>query len=388
MKIEQTTDSQLGQSCCPQQDDVRMNIPQAARTPIAMLCFLLVSGFIYYSIRLNHWISWIPLNHGDYDRLGFVANLETTHNSVFEKKTDLPNISLLPCVGGETQRRMQEIFPKFLTGPRVPIFLDRTFLRNKDMRRLQPPFGFSGQELIINKVLSKTKNYELPTRIQSLKCKRCVIVGNGGILRNKSLGVKIDQYDIIVRLNSAPVLGYEHDVGTNTTLRITYPEGAMRDPRKYERDSLFVFTGFKRNDYMWLYNIVVQRKVNPTKGFWKPVATRIPRRPQDIRILNPIFINEAAFALIGLPSNNFVMGRGNIPTLGATAITMALHLCDQVAVAGFGYDLLDDDAYLHYYESTRMSAIKESWTHNIEKEKEFLRKLVDARIILDLTGRI
>uniref|UniRef100_A0A8C4R5Q1 Lactosylceramide alpha-2,3-sialyltransferase n=1 Tax=Eptatretus burgeri TaxID=7764 RepID=A0A8C4R5Q1_EPTBU len=221
-----------------------------------------------------------------------------------------------------------------------------------------------------------------------LKCKRCVIVGNGGILRNKSLGVKIDQYDVIVRLNSAPVLGYEHDVGSNTTLRITYPEGAMRDPRKYERDSLFVFIGFKRNDYMWLYNIVVQRKVNPTKGFWKPVATRIPRRPQDIRILNPIFINEAAFTLIGLPNNNFVMGRGNIPTLGATAITMALHLCDHVAVAGFGYDLLDDDAYLHYYESTRMSAIKESWTHNIEKEKEFLRKLVDARIIFDLTGRI
>uniref|UniRef100_A0A8C4QL28 Uncharacterized protein n=2 Tax=Eptatretus burgeri TaxID=7764 RepID=A0A8C4QL28_EPTBU len=113
IKIEQTTDSQLGRSCCPHQDDVKMNIPQAARTPIAVLCFLLVSGFIYYSIRLNHWISWIPLSHDDYNRLGFVANLESTYNSVLEKKTDLPNNSVLPCVGGETQRRMQEIFPKF-----------------------------------------------------------------------------------------------------------------------------------------------------------------------------------------------------------------------------------------------------------------------------------
>uniref|UniRef100_A0A671P599 ST3 beta-galactoside alpha-2,3-sialyltransferase 3b n=1 Tax=Sinocyclocheilus anshuiensis TaxID=1608454 RepID=A0A671P599_9TELE len=124
------------------------------------------------------------------------------------------------------------------------------------------------------------------------------------------------------------------------------------------------------------------------EGFWKSVARVVPREPEDIRILNPYFIQEAAFKFIGLPNNNGLMGRGNIPTLGTVAITMALHSCDEVAVAGFGYDMNTPHAPLHYYEKLMMSAIKESWTHNISKEKEFLRKLVKGGVIRDLTNGI
>lgn len=49
----------------------------------------------------------------------------------------------------------------------------------------------------------------------------------------------------------------------------------------------------------------------------------------------------------------------NIPTLGSVAVTMALHGCDEVAVAGFGYDMNTPNAPLHYYETVRMAAIKE-----------------------------
>lgn len=38
---------------------------------------------------------------------------------------------------------------------------------------------------------------------------------------------------------------------------------------------------------------------------------------------------------------------------------MALHNCDEVAVAGFGYDMNTPHAPLHYYETVKMSAIKE-----------------------------
>lgn len=38
---------------------------------------------------------------------------------------------------------------------------------------------------------------------------------------------------------------------------------------------------------------------------------------------------------------------------------MALHNCDEVAVAGFGYDMDTPRAPLHYYEKLIMSAIKE-----------------------------
>ncbi|XP_034149543.1 CMP-N-acetylneuraminate-beta-1,4-galactoside alpha-2,3-sialyltransferase-like [Esox lucius] len=49
----------------------------------------------------------------------------------------------------------------------------------------------------------------------------------------------------------------------------------------------------------------------------------------------------------------------NIPTLGTVAITMALHNCDEVAVAGFGYDMTAPHAPLHYYDKIMMAAINE-----------------------------
>lgn len=52
------------------------------------------------------------------------------------------------------------------------------------------------------------------------------------------------------------------------------------------------------------------RPQSASDGFWKSVATRVPKEPPEIRILNPYFIQEAAFTLIGLPFNNGLMGRG------------------------------------------------------------------------------
>lgn len=47
-----------------------------------------------------------------------------------------------------------------------------------------------------------------------------------------------------------------------------------------------------------------------------------------------------------------------VPTLGANAVVMALQMCDQVSLAGFGYDMQHPEARLHYYESIRMDAMK------------------------------
>lgn len=43
---------------------------------------------------------------------------------------------------------------------------------------------------------------------------------------------------------------------------------------------------------------------------------------------------------------------------------MALHNCDEVAVAGFGYDMNTPHAPLHYYETVKMSTIKEVRVQN------------------------
>ncbi|XP_037313686.1 ST3 beta-galactoside alpha-2,3-sialyltransferase 3b isoform X6 [Pungitius pungitius] len=347
-----------------------------------VLCPMLVLGFIYYSSGKLHLHVWgqKPL----YDQQGFLLQLDTKLPPELAYKYG--NISEGVCKPGYAAAKMTAIYPKFMKP--APMFLDRNFKRLAKVSNYLPPFGFKTQERVIDSILSETKKYGLGEALDSLSCKRCIIVGNGGILFNKSLGSRIDDYDVIVRLNEAPVRGYGKDVGTKTTIRITYPEGAIQQPDKYEKDSLFVFSAFKPLDLKWLRQMVLKEKLRGTEGFWKSVARYVPRDPTEMRILNPYFIQEAAFQFIGLPFNNGLMGKGNIPTLGTVAITMALHNCDEVAVAGFGYDMKKPHAPLHYYESVKMSAIKESWTHNISKEKEFLRKLVKANIITDLTNGI
>ncbi|KAJ0059036.1 hypothetical protein NL108_007283 [Boleophthalmus pectinirostris] len=367
------------------------------------LCPMLVLVFIYYSSGRLHLPVWgqksrkyphptlhtplySPLTSARrekkalYDKQGFLKELDT--KLPVELMYKYGNLSDGACKPGYAAAKMSTIYPKFVKP--APMFLDRNFKKLGKVTNYLPPFGFKTQERIIDSILTETKKYGLGDPLD-----RCIIVGNGGILANKSLGSKIDNYDVVVRLNEAPVKGYSNDVGTKTTMRITYPEGAIQKPENYEKgSSLFVFSAFKPLDFKWLRHMVFKEKLRGVEGFWKSVAHAVPREPSEMRILNPYFIQEAAFQFIGLPFNNGLMGKGNIPTLGTVAITMALHNCDEVAVAGFGYDMSMPHAPLHYYETVKMSAIKESWTHNISKEKEFLRKLVKANVITDLTRGI
>ncbi|XP_077784928.1 CMP-N-acetylneuraminate-beta-1,4-galactoside alpha-2,3-sialyltransferase isoform X2 [Podarcis muralis] len=387
---------------------MKMGLLVYMRNLLLALCLFLVLGFLYYSAWKLHLLQWEDSN-------SVVLSSDSVGRSIGSGRRERKSTSLVPLSSlpshlaanlgtGKAKREPVAIprptIPKYdklgfllqldsrLFSKPAPMFLDDSFRKWARIRDFVPPFGIKGQDNLIKAILSATKDYRLTPALDSLSCRRCVIVGNGGILANKSLGLKIDDYDIVIRLNSAPVKGFEKDVGGKTTMRITYPEGAIQKPEQYEKDSLFVLAGFKWQDFKWLKYIVYKEKVSASDGFWKSVATHVPREPHEIRILNPYFIQEAAFSFIGLPFNNGLMGRGNIPTLGSVAITMVLHNCDEVAVAGFGYDMSSPNAPLHYYENIKMSAIKESWTHNIQREKEFLRKLVKARVITDLTSGI
>ncbi|XP_073865641.1 CMP-N-acetylneuraminate-beta-1,4-galactoside alpha-2,3-sialyltransferase isoform X32 [Macaca fascicularis] len=224
------------------------------RNLLLALCLFLVLGFLYYSAWKLHLLQWEEDSNSvvlsfdsagqalgsEYDRLGFLLNLDS----------------------------------KLFSKP-APMFLDDSFRKWARIREFVPPFGIKGQDNLIKAILSVTKEYRLTPALDSLRCRRCIIVGNGGVLANKSLGSRIDDYDIVVRLNSAPVKGFEKDVGSKTTLRITYPEGAMQRPEQYERDSLFVLAGFKWQDFKWLKYIVYKERVLfPKQGQVQAVSSR------------------------------------------------------------------------------------------------------------------
>ncbi|XP_017737384.1 CMP-N-acetylneuraminate-beta-1,4-galactoside alpha-2,3-sialyltransferase isoform X8 [Rhinopithecus roxellana] len=241
------------------------------RNLLLALCLFLVLGFLYYSAWKLHLLQWEEDSNSvvlsfdsagqalgsEYDRLGFLLNLDSKLPA--ELATKYANFSEGACKPGYASALMTAIFPRF--SKPAPMFLDDSFRKWARIREFVPPFGIKGQDNLIKAILSATKEYRLTPALDSLRCRRCIIVGNGGVLANKSLGSRIDDYDIVVRLNSAPVKGFEKDVGSKTTLRITYPEGAMQRPEQYERDSLFVLAGFKWQDFKWLKYIVYKERV-------------------------------------------------------------------------------------------------------------------------------
>ncbi|KAG2465977.1 RPA1 polymerase, partial [Polypterus senegalus] len=222
--------------------------------------------------------------------------------------------------------------------------------------------------------------------------KEAAMLGSGGILRGLELGHLLDQFDVIIRLNNAPVKDFSKDVGTRTTIRMSYPEGSPKTWDDFDPNILFVAVIYKRVDFNWLKAMVTKEQLSLFDWifFWQEVAGSIPIKPSQFRILNPEIVIQTAMDLLQLPPPRWKLwGQDqNVPTLGAIASIMATYLCDEVSLAGFGYDLSQPEAPLHYYENTRMDAMKSQTMHNVDNERQFLASLVKAGVIKDLTGGI
>ncbi|XP_044069135.1 ST3 beta-galactoside alpha-2,3-sialyltransferase 7 isoform X2 [Siniperca chuatsi] len=266
----------------------------------------------------------------------------------------------------------------------IPVFVQQDRPVHWD---LSPPLGLQGSEEHLALALASLPQSGLPPSLREEgSCRRCVVVGNGGVLHGSHLGSHIDQYDIIIRLNNAPVPGFERDAGFRTTIRLIYPEGAPHSAKEYKKTTMVALVVFKSLDLDWLTSVITKKPLSfwSKLWFWREVVDDIPLKPENFRILNPEIIHKTGQVL-----QKYALKQGNmVPTLGASAVVMALQLCDQVSLAGFGYDMQHPEARLHYYETIRMSAMKAQVVHDISAEKLFLRDLVAAGAVTDLTGAL
>ncbi|CAG6017218.1 unnamed protein product [Menidia menidia] len=266
----------------------------------------------------------------------------------------------------------------------IPVFVQQD---KPAVWHLAPPLGLRGSEEHLAQALAAMPQPGLPPSLKREgSCRRCVVVGNGGVLYGSHLGSHIDQYDIIVRLNNAPVTGFERDAGSRTTIRLMYPEGAPHSVNEYRNTSMVALVAFKSLDLDWLTSVITKQPLNfwSKMWFWREVVDEIPLSPESFKILNPEIIHKTGQAL-----QRYALKHGNmVPTLGASAVVMALQVCDQVSLAGFGYDMQQPAARLHYYETIRMDAMKAQVVHDVSAEKLFLRELVAAGAVTDLTGAL
>lgn len=295
------------------------------------------------------------------------------------------------CRPSYAKREMRKLFAEKYSMDISP-FVRKNVNEDEALFKYEPPFGFHKFFDKLKDLLELLPEHDLPEDLKSKNCKRCVVVGSGGILHGSELGHLLNQFDIVIRLNDAPVQGYTDHVGNKTTIRMTYPEGAPLSEHEYPPASLFVAVLFKRVDFNWL-QAMVKNETLPLwvrLFFWKEVAEKIPFTSKQFRILNPVIIKETALDILQFPEprSKFWGWDKNVPTIGVTAVVLATHLCDEVSLAGFGYDLDQPSTPLHYYNNLCMAAMKEQTMHNVTSETKFLQKLIKEKVVKDLTGGI
>ncbi|CAL8360856.1 unnamed protein product [Merluccius merluccius] len=306
------------------------------------------------------------------------------------------NSSMLPCGGLLTQHKWESL--NLNISRQTHLFLEmKDFFWKKHPSNQTLPYGIKGNEPLLLKIFSSVQvNYKVPDNIENLRCRTCVVVGNGFSIKNTSLGSAIDKHHVVIRLNDAPVRGYEEDVGGKTTMRLFYPESATYHPNPENNpDTLMVLVPFKQEDLHWLKAILYKEKI-VSKGFWKRPPLKWLGDTSKIRVLNPHYLYQTADRLLHIPlhSNNrmshvvfclFVLFPKPVhPTTGILAVFVALNYCDVVHIAGFGYPSSKKQNHrIHYFGHDTIKSMKNSY-HDVEREADALKRLEDLGAIVFL----
>ena len=185
------------------------------------------------------------------------------------------------------------------------------------------------------------------------------IVGNSGTLRESNLGSDIDSFDFVIRCNRAPVLGYEKDVGSKTSLRIV---------------NNHVFTS--KPYHRWPVHQDFVKKIKNTSIL---VSTNIDPDGVDLVRNRDSFIDKSnKLYSVDLKRTNIeysnTTGSQKDPTVGM----MIIFLCIQSGVVPhlFGIDT-DNRRRDHYWENRdNISPL-----HNISKEKELLARYIESGMV-------
>uniref|UniRef100_A0A3Q2ZV03 CMP-N-acetylneuraminate-beta-galactosamide-alpha-2,3-sialyltransferase 1 n=1 Tax=Kryptolebias marmoratus TaxID=37003 RepID=A0A3Q2ZV03_KRYMA len=201
-------------------------------------------------------------------------------------------------------------------------------------------------------------DYEKP---RSDRCRTCAVVGNSANLLKSHYGPLIDSQDIVIRINYGKVKGYEEDVGSKTTHRVMYPESSSR----LDNTTHLVLFAFKIKDLQWLKKAFLTGFFGRIK-FNKLKATDF----FQVMVVNPALMKHAHVV--------WLKKKGVYPSTGFMTLILALHMCDEVHVFGFGAD--SDGNWSHYFEVLRNKKFK-TGIHPGQQEFAVIEELANQKTI-------
>ncbi|KAI9548542.1 CMP-N-acetylneuraminate-beta-galactosamide-alpha-2,3-sialyltransferase 1 [Dissostichus eleginoides] len=152
-------------------------------------------------------------------------------------------------------------------------------------------------------------------------------------------------------MNQGPTSGFEEDVGSRTTHHVMYPESAI----DLENNTCLVLVPFKTLDLQWIISAL-------TTG----------------TIKHPTFLKYVY--------ESWLEGHGRYPSTGFLSLLLALHICDEVNVFGFGADQYGN--WHHYWEENHLAgAFRHTGVHDGDFEYNVTMLLADKHKIQMFHGR-
>ncbi|XP_029023328.1 CMP-N-acetylneuraminate-beta-galactosamide-alpha-2,3-sialyltransferase 1-like [Betta splendens] len=203
------------------------------------------------------------------------------------------------------------------------------------------------------------------------QCRTCAVVGNSVNLKGSGYGRLIDGHDVIIRINRGKTLGYEADVGNRTTHRVMYPESSV----DLDDTTHLILFPFKLKDLEWLIRIFTVRHIG-AKWSPKDVLFKINGNRDLVSVLNPVFMKYV--------HESWLNKKGRYPSTGFLTLILALHVCDEVNVFGYGAD--KDGNWEHYWEKLKIKSYK-TGIHPGTYEYDAIQKLASKHKISFYPGR-
>lgn len=193
--------------------------------------------------------------------------------------------------------------------------------------------------------------------------KSCAVIGNSPNLLGKGYGELIDSHDAVIRMNRGPTKGYESDVGTKTTFRVSYSPYYVNEakegstfliyphPRVTRRYRLVVDSDTRYWDYIDVIARVMEgnipRGYKPSVYFGRN-TDRLPKK--SMLVFSPEFMGYVEKNWFRDPKKP----ADAPPTSGITSLVFAFHVCDSISAFGFGEDRTG--RYTHYFGSEKHNA--------------------------------
>ncbi len=207
------------------------------------------------------------------------------------------------------ERTTPDCLRRVFSGTWLSVHVDGTYGRDPWLKGFQHHDRNESRDLLRVLPLADALNLTAPLNSRRASTLRsCALVGSGSELLGSKLGSMIDKHDIVVRLNRAPVKGFERDVGSFTTLRYTnnFNEGF----REFDSEAVIASKWCSSGPPCDLYEAV--RRLGGKK----------------MHALNPASVAYAR-------RDTFAAAAGHNPSSGFTATLLLLHVCNSVDIYGF-----------------------------------------------------